>query len=131
MADRKIIALFIGIGVLNFLVSAIYISMSGLPGGEVGMAPLLIAILSIFAIVISSVVYWVTKIWTDNLTPVRSVFVYQAVYLLVLYFGLGSPVTGMGEELLFESSFWIYLLSFLVTLVLIVVLWRRERRGGA
>jgi hypothetical protein len=123
MAERKIIALFIGIAVLNFLVSIGYASMSSLPGGEISLAPFVIPILSLFAVVISTTIFWITKIWTDSVTPVKSVFLYQAVYLLILCLSANIE----GDDSLTEFLLWSYLLSFLVVVVLIAVLWKRHK----
>jgi len=126
MEAIKIIALYIGTGIANFFLSIIYLSLSGLPGGSVGMAPFLIIILSGITLVISTALYWVMRIGTNHASMVRAVIIYNAVYFLILAFSWIED--GTDDPAMNEFLFWAFLLSFLVGLVLVVVLWRREKQ---
>ena len=81
----KTTVMFIGVGLLNTIIFTVYLSNTGLPGGEVGMFPLLIAMESGVAIVLSTVTYLIFRNRIE-VTTIRTILTYQVVYNLTLIF---------------------------------------------
>ena len=111
----KTILLFIGVGLLNTLIFTVYLSNTGLPGGEVGMFPLLIAMESGIAIVLSTVIYLVIRNRIE-VTSIRTILTYQVVYFLTLILSGVSPFDNDLTDVFKTLTLWIYLISFLVTI---------------
>lgn len=106
----KSFGLFVGIGLLNTIIFALYLSISGLPGGEVGMAPYLILLESAKAIIISTIVYLIFRNKFE-VTTIRIILLYQVVYFLILIIAGVNPFDDNHAEL----ALWMYIISFLVT----------------
>lgn len=106
----KSFGLFVGIGLLNTIIFTLYLSISELPGGEVGMAPYLILLESAKAIIISTIVYLIFRNKFE-VTTIRIILLYQVVYFLVLIIDGVNPFDDNHAEL----ALWMYIISFLVT----------------
>lgn len=111
----------ISIGFLNTLLFTIYLTTTDLPGGEVGMAPFVIAIESLIAIFFSSVIYLLVRIKND-ISLIKTVLIYQIVHFLILMISGVNPFNKEMSEGLRNLSFWTYLISFFVTLSLVAIL---------
>ena len=74
----KTILIFLGIGILNTVAFTVYLSTTGLPGGEVGMAPLLIVMESGIAIVLATVTYLLIRSRIE-VTTIKTILTYQVV----------------------------------------------------
>ena len=74
----KTILIFLGIGILNTVAFSVYLSTTGLPGGEVGMAPLLIVMESGIAIVLATVTYLLIRSRIE-VTTIKTILTYQVV----------------------------------------------------
>ncbi|MBX2967128.1 MAG: hypothetical protein KF845_13360 [Cyclobacteriaceae bacterium] len=115
----KTIGLFIGIGILNTIAFTFYLSTTGLPGGEVGMAPFLIAMESGIAIVLSTVIYLLVRN-RFKVTTIRIILIYQVIYLLTLIFSGVNPFDGDLTATFKTLAQWTYFVSFLVTIALLL-----------
>ncbi len=117
----KILFLFLIIGILNTELFIQYIKSTGLPGGEVGMAPFGVIIGSGMCLVISFVVYILLNKKYD-LNVIKSILLYQFIYLLILMFAFGG--TNSFDKQIDQNfrniNLWIYLISFIVTGSLII-----------
>lgn len=111
----KAIGIFIGAGLLNTIIFTVYLSNTGLPGGEVGMFPLLIAMESGIAIVISTVTYLLIRNKIE-VTTIRTILIYQVVYLLTLFVSNINPFDSDLTDVFKTLTLRIYLFSFLVTI---------------
>jgi hypothetical protein len=116
----KNILIFIGIGILNTVAFTVYLSTTGLPGGEVGMAPLLIVIESGIAIALATVTYLLIRNRID-VTTVKTILTYQVAYLLTLVFSGVNPFDNELTDVFKSLTRWTYLISFLVTIGLIMI----------
>ena len=115
----KTIAIFIGIGILNTVAFTVYLSTTGLPGGEVGMAPLLIAMESGIAILLATVTYLLIRNRIE-VTAIKTILTYQVGYLLTLISSGVNPFDSDLTDVFKTLTMWIYLISFLVTIGLVV-----------
>ena len=115
----KTTGIFIGVGLLNTIIFTVYLSNTGLSGGEVGMVPLLIAMESGIAIVLSTVTYLLIRN-RIVVTTIRVILTYQVVYFLTLIFSGVNPFDNDLTDTFKTLTQWIYLISFLVTIGLIM-----------
>lgn len=117
----KAFASLMGIAVLNLVAFVLYLSVSKLPGGDVGMVPFLVALESVIAGGISFIIYLLVRqrIIID-VTIVRLALIYQVVYLLVLLFSGVNPFNENLRDNLRDLSLWIYLISFMITIGIVV-----------
>ncbi len=116
----KAFASLMGIAVLNLVAFVLYLSVSKLPGGEVGMVPFLVALQSVIAGGISFIIYVLVRQRIINVTIVRLALIYQVVYLLVLLFSGVNPFNENLRDSLRDLSLWIYLISFMITIGIVV-----------
>ena len=116
----KNILIFIGIGILNTVAFTVYLSTAGLPGGEVGMAPLLIVMESGIAIALATVTYLLIRNRIE-VTTIKTILTYQVVYLLTLIFSGVNPFDKELTDVFKSLTRWTYLISFLVTIGLIMI----------
>ena len=112
----KAFASLMGIAVLNLVAFVLYLSVSKLPGGEVGMVPFLVALESVIAGGISFIIYLLVRQRIINVTIVRLALVYQVVYLLVLLFSGVNPFNENLTDNFRDLSLSIYLISFMITI---------------
>jgi hypothetical protein len=111
----KTTVIFLGVGLLNTIIFTVYLRNTGLPGGEVGMFPLLIAMESGVAIVLSIVTYLIFRNRIE-VTTIRTILTYQVVYFLTLIFSGVSPFDNDLTDVFKTLTLWIYLISFLLTI---------------
>ena len=115
----KTILIFLGIGILNTVAFTVYLSTTGLPGGEVGMAPLLIVMESGIAIVLATVTYLLIRNRIE-VTTIKTILTYQVIYFLTLIFSGVNPLDNDLTDTFKTLTRWTYLISFLVTIGLIM-----------
>jgi hypothetical protein len=115
----KTTGIFIGVGLLNTIIFTVYLSNTGMPGGEVGMFPLLIAMESGIAIILSTVTYLLIRNRIE-ITTIRVFLTYQIVYLLTLFISGINPFDKNLTDVFKTLTWWIYLISILVTIGLIM-----------
>jgi hypothetical protein len=115
----KTIGIFIGVGFLNVIAFTFYLSTTGLPGGKVGMAPLLIAMESGIAIVLSTVIYLIARNRIE-VTTIRTILTYQVVYFVTLIFCGVNPFDRDLTETFKTLTQWTYFISLLVTIGLVL-----------
>jgi hypothetical protein len=115
----KNILIFIGIGILNTVAFTVYLSSTGLPGGEVGMAPLLIVMESGIAIALATVTYLLIRNRIE-VTTIKTILTYQVIYLLTLILSGVNPFDSDLTDTFKTLTRWTYLISFLVTIGLIM-----------
>jgi len=115
----KTIIIFLGIGILNTVAFTVYLSTTGLPGGEVGMAPLLIVMESGIAIVLATVTYLLIRNRIE-VTTIKTILTYQVIYLLTLIFSGVNPFDNDLTDTFKTLTLWTYIISFLVTIGLIM-----------
>lgn len=116
----KTIAILIGIAILNVAIFIEYLSNTGLPGGEVGMAPFLVMLESLIAIVGSIVIYLLIRNRIE-VTVTKTILIYQAIYLLTLIFTGQNPFDSDSSDVFVKLIQWTYLISFIVTIGLIII----------
>ena len=115
----KTILIFLGIGILNTVAFTVYLSTTGLPGGEVGMAPLLIVMESGIAIALATVTYLAIRNRVE-VTTIKTILTYQVIYLLTLIFSGVNPFDNDLTDTFKTLTWWTYIISFLVTIGLIM-----------
>jgi hypothetical protein len=115
----KTILIFIGIGILNTVAFTVYLSTTGLPGGEVGMAPLLIVMESVIAIALATVTYLLIRNRIE-VTTIKTIMTYQLIYFLTLILSGINPFDSDLTDTFKTLTRWTYLISFLVTIGLII-----------
>ena len=115
----KTILIFIGIGILNTVAFTVYLSTTGLPGGEVGMAPLLIVMESVIAIALATVTYLLIRNRIE-VTTIKTILTYQLIYFLTLILSGINPFDSDLTDTFKTLTRWTYLISFLVTIGLII-----------
>jgi hypothetical protein len=111
----KTTGIFIGVGILNTIVFTVYLNNTGLPSGEVGMLPLLIAMESGIAIILSTVIYLLIRSRIE-ITAIRVFLMYQLVYLVTLFFSGVNPFDKNLTDVFKTLTWLVYLFSFLVTI---------------
>ena len=115
----KTILIFFGIGILNTVAFTVYLSTTGLPGGEVGMAPLLIVMESVIAIALATVTYLLIRNRIE-VTTIKTILTYQLIYFLTLILSGINPFDSDLTDTFKTLTRWTYLISFLVTIGLII-----------
>src|SRR5690349_8720751 len=116
----KVIGVFIGLGFLNSWIFALYLPTTGLPGGEVGMAPILIGIDSLITVIISTLIYLLIRN-KINLTITKAILMYQIIYLLTLVFSGVSPLDINMNNDYGRLTLWTYLIPTFLAFGLIVI----------
>jgi hypothetical protein len=115
----KTTLIFIGIGILNTVAFTVYVSTTGLPGGEVGMAPLLIVMESGIAIALATVTYLLIRNRIE-VTTIKTILTYQVIYFMTLILSGVNPFDSDLTDTFKTLTRWTYLISFLVTIGLIM-----------
>ena len=115
----KTTLIFIGIGILNTVAFTVYLSTTGLSGGEVGMAPLLIVMKSGIAIALATVTYFLIRNRIE-VTTIKTILTYQVIYFLTLILSGVNPFDSDLTYTFKTLTRWTYLISFLVTIGLIM-----------
>jgi hypothetical protein len=115
----KTTLIFIGIGILNTVAFTVYLSITGLPGGEVGMAPLLIVTESGIAIALATVTYLLIRNKIE-VTTIKTILTYQVIYFMTLILSGVNPFDSDLTDTFKTLTQWTYLISFLVTIGLIM-----------
>ena len=86
---NKILGLFIFyfiIGVANTILTEIYIPIAHLPGGDVGMMSILIAVGSLIFLALALVIVIAVTLLKLKLTYVKGIIVYFAIYFILTGF---------------------------------------------
>jgi len=117
----KTLVLFIVIGFLNTFIFIVYLSNTRFPGGEVGMAPFGIMLGSAIASVGSLLAYLLIRRRIE-MTVTKSILTYQFAYALTLIIGGLNPWDNDLSDIFKKLSQWTYLISFMVTVGLIVII---------
>jgi hypothetical protein len=115
----KTIVMFIVIGILNTIVFTIYLGTTGLPGGEVGMLPLLIALESGITISLATLTYFLIRNKIE-VTTIKTILIYQLIHVLTLISLGANPFESESTNNYVSLNQWTYLISFLVTVSLII-----------
>lgn len=111
------------IAILNSLIFNSYLKSTGLPGGEVGMIPLVVMLFSLITFITSLIIFLILLKRKIKLDSTKYILLYQSIYLVVLIVAGQNPFeNGLGKEFK-EITVWIYLASFLATFALIIILW--------
>lgn len=116
----KIILILIFYSIINPILVGAYIGTSGLPGGNVGMLPLLILLASIITIPISLLILYLIrlrKVLEIGLPIMLNNFIYITV---LVYFGINPFYSELGQEYA-KLDFIILLISFMSSGILFIV----------
>jgi hypothetical protein len=116
------LTIYVVIGILNTAIFIQYLKTTGLPGGEVGMAPFIVMIDSLIALVIAIIGYCLISLKVQ-LNLIYSVLVYQLTYLLILlgYEGVNPFIHNFNDP--FEQiDLAIVLISFVVIIGLLLAI---------
>ena len=111
------------IAILNSLIFNAYLKSTGLPGGEVGMIPLVVMLFSLITFITSLVVFLILLKQKINLNSTKYILLYQFIYFIVLIFAGQNPFEPDLRKEFKEITIWIYFASFLATATLIIFLW--------
>ncbi|GAB5400121.1 MAG: hypothetical protein Aureis2KO_17060 [Aureisphaera sp.] len=79
-----ILLIYVILGVTYAILFSIYLSFSSLPGGEVGMMPILILMVCAITIVISTIILLLLKLFKYNLSYTKAVVLFFIVYFLLV-----------------------------------------------
>ncbi|MDX1752074.1 MAG: hypothetical protein R3259_02735 [Salinimicrobium sediminis] len=116
----KILLIYISMGILNTLIFIRYLESTGLPGGEIGMAPMGIILGSIFSLVISVIIYYLLQL-KIKFNAIKSILLYEVIFLLVLILAFGGMNPFENEITNYKNiTLWIYLTSFITTVIMII-----------
>lgn len=116
----KILLLYLFIGVLNTMIFIRYLESTGLPGGEVGMAPMGIMLGSLISLIISISIYYLIRL-KIKLNKIKSILLYEIIYLLILIFAFGgTDPFKEGINNYNNISLWVYLTSFISIAITII-----------
>jgi hypothetical protein len=108
----KIILILIFYSIINAILVGAYLSTSGLPGGNVGMLPLLILLAAIITIPISLLILYMIRL-RKVIEIVQSIIANNFIYISVLvYFGINPFYSELGQEYA-KLDFIILLISFM------------------
>jgi prolipoprotein diacylglyceryltransferase len=116
----KAIILFIGIALSNTIIFIVFISESKLPGGEVGVAPFLMMIESLIAIIVSTLIYFFLR-KKLKLNFVKRVFIYQIIYVLTLLFLEPNPINNDLSDPFKTLNQFTYIISFIVMSAFMII----------
>jgi len=107
-------------GILNTLIFIRYLDSTGLPGGEIGMAPMGIILGSIISLIISIIIYYLLQL-KIKLNAIKSILLYEVIFLLVLILAFGGMNPFEKEITNYKNiTLWIYLTSFITTGIMII-----------
>ncbi|WP_155960731.1 hypothetical protein [Flavobacterium daejeonense] len=116
----KIILILIFYFIINPILVGVYLDISGLPGGNVGMLPLLILIAVIITIPISLLILYVIRL-RKAIEIGQSIMVNNFIYITVLvYFGINPFYSELGQEYA-KLDFIILLISLISSVISFVV----------
>jgi hypothetical protein len=108
----KIILILIFYSIINAILVGAYLSTSGLPGGNVGMLPLLILLAAIITIPISLLILYMIRL-RKVIEIGQSIIANNFIYISVLvYFGINPFYSELGQEYA-KLDFIILLISFM------------------
>jgi hypothetical protein len=93
----KLFLVFILIGILNFFGFIIYLSSTNLPGGEVGMIPLGIALVSLITAIISIAFILLISLKL-NISFLISILIYHIIYFILLIYNGLNPFAETESE---------------------------------
>lgn len=117
---------YFSISLLSTIVFIWYLKYKGYPGGAVGMAPFLIMLNSLIAIIFSLIISQVIKkISKSELSLIKSNWIFTLIYILSLIFYFGSnPFEKHDDEMFRNVDLWTYLCEiislFVVNSVLLI-----------
>ncbi|SCY98939.1 hypothetical protein [Flavobacterium caeni] len=111
------------IAILNSLIFNAYLKSTGLPGGAVGMIPLVVMLFSLITFITSLIIFLILLKQKINLNSTKYILLYQSIYLIVLIVAGQNPFEKGLEKEFKEITIWIYFASFLATASLIIILW--------
>lgn len=116
----KIIFILIFYSIINPILIGAYLGTSGLPGGNVGMLPLLILLAAIINIPISLLILYVIRL-RKAIEIGQSIMVNNFIYITVLvYFGINPFCSELGQEYA-KLDFIILLISVISSIISFVV----------
>ncbi|HTG65297.1 MAG TPA: hypothetical protein VL859_02870 [Flavobacterium sp.] len=116
----KIILILIFYCIINPVFTSLYLSISGLPGGNVGMIPYGILLANIIATLISLLILYLIRL-KKTIGINLSIATNNLIYIITLiYFGLNPFFDEMGKEYA-KLDLVILLSSFLSSIIAIVV----------
>lgn len=116
------------ISLLSTLIFIGYLDYKGYPGGEVGMAPLLMMLNCVITITVSIIVILLIKIITQKeLSLIKNSWIFTLTYFLSLVFFFGSnPFKNYDNEIYKNVDLWSYLCVIISLLLMNTILLTRK-----
>lgn len=115
----KSIISFVLLGLLSTIIFIWYLTYKKYPGGNVGMAPLLIILNSLLSLVTSLIALFIIKILAKKeLSIIKSNFLFLIINIFILFFYFGSnPFIYYENEIYRNVNLWSYLSVFISLLI--------------
>ena len=118
----RTLLIYIAIGTTNIIAFTLYLQSTGLPGGEIGMIPIMLIVGLLFTTILSIIIYLIIS-YKTNYSISYAVVIYQIIYLLTLIYAFGiNPFVDAANDQWQAIHQWMYLIPFFVMIIAIGII---------